>query len=346
MAQRGDLEIRRLSPGDGEQLTALLREAFAEEFGGGGTEDAAVQRQVRAAGWAQQPGVRHALALLGTRFAYFVAVYQGRLIGSAAVGGGRLYVISSVAVLPEYRRAGIARALVERCEAFAREQGHDRVALDVLSHNDPALRLYESLGYGEYHRFRAYELPVLSAHLAAPVVRGFWLEPLSPKRSAAFAAVERAAMPPRYYEIGPTLRDRFIRSRALSWWEQRSGGLKTHRRVLVDEGRAAGFLLSWAVGGQAEGRIDFPLVLPEANEALPGALVDAIGFLQGCGRTSARVDVSEDRPDQHAVLEAMGLRHRWTFVQMAHWLTRPVRIPVRVSETRRLPYEEDAETDT
>jgi len=333
VARRGDLTIRRLRPGDCDDLTALLREAFAEEFAGGGTDPTAVLRQTRAAAWAQLPGLGGLLHLLGARFAYFVAVYKGRVIGSTAVGGGRLLTVSSVAVRPEYRGLGIGRALVEEAQRFAVEQGRDRVVLDVLAHNTPALHLYERMGYVEYHRFHAYELPRLPANLASPAPPGFWLEPLTGRRAAAFGPIERASLSPRFFEVVPTLRDRYVRSGAGTLLERLAGGLRAYRRVLVREGRTAGFLLATTTPGHAEGRVDLPLVLPQDGEGLPAALVDAIRFLESAGRTSLRVDVSEERPDQRAQVEALGLRHRWTYVQMVNWLSRPVRIPVQVGES-------------
>lgn len=340
MARVGDLTIRRLRRGDSDQLLALLEDAFAEEFEGAGTESIAVQRQVRTAGWTQQPGIRHLLTLLGARFAYYVAVYRGRVIGSTAIGGGRLLVVSSVAVLPEFRGLGIGEALMELAHRYAVEQGRDRVALDVLAHNTPAVRLYERLGYAEYHRFRAYELPTMPASIAAPTARGYWLEPLSPSRAAAFGAVERASLPPRYFEVAPTLRDRYVRSRVAQWLERSAGGLRTYRRALVHDGRTAGYLLASTSSGYAEGRIDLPLVLPQSVEGLPVALVDAIRFVEGAGRMSVRLDVSEDRPDQQALVEALGFRHRWSFSQMVRWLAAPIRVPIRIGDHRRLPYEE------
>lgn len=340
MARRGDLAIRRLRPGDGDQLTELLRRSFAEEFEGGGTEPTAIHRQVRAAGWSQRPGLRHTLSLLGTRFAYFVAVYRGRVIGSTAVGGARLSVISSVAVLPEFRRAGVARALVERAQRFALEHGRDRVSLDVLAHNVPALTLYESMGYREYHRYRAYELPASGAtgpHGAPPTV---WLEPPTPRRATAFSAVERAAMPSRYFEVAPTLRDRYLRSRTVQALDRLAGGLRSHRRVVVRDGRTVGFVVASTMPGHGEGRIEYPLVVSDADAALTAALTDAIQFIEESGLRSVRLDLSDDRPDQHAVAESLGFRHRWTFVQMVNLLSAPMRIPVRVGGQRPLSGEE------
>lgn len=325
---RGEVAVRRLRPGDGDQLVDLLCTAFAEEFAGAGVDHAGVQRQVRSAVAAQSPGIRHLLASLGARFAYFVATCDGQVVGSTAIAGGRLLVISSVAVRPEFRGLGIAQALLDRAHQFAREQGRDRVVLDVLAHNTPAIGLYDKLGYREYHRFRAYELSFVSNPISASTPRDYWLEPITPARTAAFNAVERASLPPTYFEVTPSLRDRYIRSRfthCLEWW---IGGVRAHRRALIQNGRVAGFLASAVSAGQVEGRIDLPLVTPQASDGLAGALVDAIHFIDQSGRPRLRLDISESRPDQQAVAEAIGFHHRWSYIQMVQWLAWPARIPI------------------
>lgn len=52
--------------------------------------------------------------------------------------------IMRVAVLPEYRRLGIGRALLEECFS---SNNPDVVFLDVRENNIPAIGLYESLGF-------------------------------------------------------------------------------------------------------------------------------------------------------------------------------------------------------
>ena len=49
-------------------------------------------------------------------------------------------------VRPEFRRQGVARALVRRLEAIADEHGCGRLQWVVLRGNTPAVRLYERLG--------------------------------------------------------------------------------------------------------------------------------------------------------------------------------------------------------
>lgn len=55
--------------------------------------------------------------------------------------------VLKVATLPRYRRAGLARRLMEMSEAHAEDMAGESLTLEVRSENRPAITLYESLGY-------------------------------------------------------------------------------------------------------------------------------------------------------------------------------------------------------
>jgi len=55
--------------------------------------------------------------------------------------------IQNVGVVPEHRRQGIGRALLLKSLAGFREAGLFRVCLDVTASNEPAVLLYQSLGF-------------------------------------------------------------------------------------------------------------------------------------------------------------------------------------------------------
>ena len=57
--------------------------------------------------------------------------------------------VLNVAVAPEARRRGVARAILDRVEAQGREQGARIAMLEVRRGNAPAIALYRSLGYRE-----------------------------------------------------------------------------------------------------------------------------------------------------------------------------------------------------
>ena len=68
--------------------------------------------------------------------------------------------ILNVAVLPTARRRGIAAALMRELERLLIPKGVERITLEVRASNEPAIRLYEKLGYAQVgHRKGYYEKP-------------------------------------------------------------------------------------------------------------------------------------------------------------------------------------------
>ncbi len=55
--------------------------------------------------------------------------------------------ITNIAVKTEFRRRNVARALLHEAQMFAVENGLSRITLEVRVSNEPAIRLYESMGY-------------------------------------------------------------------------------------------------------------------------------------------------------------------------------------------------------
>lgn len=62
--------------------------------------------------------------------------------------GRRRGEVSAIYVHPRVRGKGIGRRLMEEGEALLRSYGCESVLLMVTASNQPALRLYEDLGYG------------------------------------------------------------------------------------------------------------------------------------------------------------------------------------------------------
>jgi ribosomal protein S18 acetylase RimI-like enzyme len=75
----------------------------------------------------------------------------------AAVARGVLVdgwlVVTAVTVGEEYRRQGLATAVMAGLGAWARERGGHSCVLQTAGGNAPALALYERLGFTEHHRY-------------------------------------------------------------------------------------------------------------------------------------------------------------------------------------------------
>jgi ribosomal-protein-alanine N-acetyltransferase len=64
--------------------------------------------------------------------------------------------LRNLAVAPEYRRHGVARALIEAACHRLRQAGTKRLYLEVRVSNEPALLLYYSLGFDFHSRRKNY----------------------------------------------------------------------------------------------------------------------------------------------------------------------------------------------
>jgi GNAT superfamily N-acetyltransferase len=128
----------------------------------------------------------------------FVWEEDGRVIGnlsqfSMPARGRKVYLIANVAVHPDYRRKGIARAMTESALEYSRERRADATWLHVREENDPAFQLYRSLGFVERTRrtnWVATSLDEVSPVLLGPVVgprraehwhqQAYWFEQMHP----------------------------------------------------------------------------------------------------------------------------------------------------------------------
>lgn len=151
--------LRRRAPGglrpfdparDVGQVSALIRDAFRDELS---AEELAMLRDMEA--------LRYAAPLLWVmsqispefqaNFGGFVWVEGDRVVGNASLTSadedGRHWIISNVAVAPEYRRRGIAHELMRAAIQAARERGGHTITLQVRADNVAAQSLYQKLGF-------------------------------------------------------------------------------------------------------------------------------------------------------------------------------------------------------
>jgi ribosomal protein S18 acetylase RimI-like enzyme len=79
-------------------------------------------------------------------------VAGGELVGVSLNGfgvweGRRTVYDAGTGVLPEYRRRGASRAMFDWMLPMFAGEGYQQVLLEVITHNKPAVRLYEQLGF-------------------------------------------------------------------------------------------------------------------------------------------------------------------------------------------------------
>ena len=79
----------------------------------------------------------------------FLGAFQnGRLIGSViATFDGRRGWVNRLAIVPEERRKGVAKALIARAEKLLRQRGAMIIGAHVERENTASLQFFESCGY-------------------------------------------------------------------------------------------------------------------------------------------------------------------------------------------------------
>jgi ribosomal protein S18 acetylase RimI-like enzyme len=107
--------------------------------------------------WATRAAETTSLPLNG-----FVWEENGRIIGNTSLvpfrhHAQKIYLIANVAVHPDYRRRGIARALTEHALQHAREKKADVIWLHVRDDNPGAIDLYSKLGFVEQARRTSWQ---------------------------------------------------------------------------------------------------------------------------------------------------------------------------------------------
>lgn len=91
----------------------------------------------------------------------------------------KTWLIGNVSVLPEFRRRGIARKLVEAAIAHAKANAAETVILDVIAGNVPAYTLYETLGFETYGGESELSRETLPAPAAEGLPAGYARRPLT-----------------------------------------------------------------------------------------------------------------------------------------------------------------------
>lgn len=70
-----------------------------------------------------------------------------KYVSGRVIAPMKLPYISNLAVAPDYRRLGIARQLLQRCEVQVQRWHYGSIGLHVLETNQGAMELYRQLGY-------------------------------------------------------------------------------------------------------------------------------------------------------------------------------------------------------
>jgi ribosomal protein S18 acetylase RimI-like enzyme len=105
---------------------------------------------------------------------------DGKPVGTTILsrrGSTDVWVVGTVAVMPEARRKGIARQLVEAGIELIRSNEGEKVLLSVIDGNVPAYSLYESLGFENYGRTVEFQFTPEGPPPGSQLPPGYQLSP-------------------------------------------------------------------------------------------------------------------------------------------------------------------------
>ena len=106
-------------------------------------------------------------ALLAGAGVFCLGDARGFVMGRAVAGEAE---VLTLAVAPEQRRQGVARALMQGFAAQAQTAGAETAFLEVAADNHTAIALYLSLGYAEAGRRKRYFETPQGTHIDALVM--------------------------------------------------------------------------------------------------------------------------------------------------------------------------------
>ncbi len=299
-------------------LATLIEIAFGQELAATGSEIVQDMRQM--ALWGPM------LWLTGVTtpsMKGFVWVENGALVGNVSLNqeseDSATWVISNVAVLPEYRGRGIAGQLLDTAVGYVRHQGGRRMLLQVRTDNTPALALYRHRGFVIFDTVHETSL----ARHAWPLFLGPLGRSLRPVRAADGRGIYHLwlrSKPFSSLRYRPVSAQRFRRG---LWWQVGSffQAAFTGRQFYELVGESSGEIVAY--GSLAvhllRGPYELELqVLPGQRGLWESDLVHSLlGLVEDLPRQSVRAAVSASHPEAVQTLQKLGFKTTRVLGEMA-----------------------------
>jgi ribosomal protein S18 acetylase RimI-like enzyme len=225
--------------------------------------------------------------------------------------------VSGVVVDSTVRRQGHAQAMLRTCDTLCERYHRPYVVLDVLSQNDPALKLYTRLGYQPLRESFWFSrslgpdeiLPQPSGRTRVRPFRRNDGPRLAELDNAQMSADVRGIVPrrPKDYQLDPLLQS-VMRSESEAW-------------VIEAEGRPVGFARATVSPTFAAAQL-IPLLLPvQDQEASRDLLLTALGWIHARKAPRVVTDLPQHRIGSRSILESAA------FVESFHLRTLVRKLP-------------------
>ncbi|MFB0545302.1 MAG: GNAT family N-acetyltransferase, partial [Anaerolineae bacterium] len=245
-------------------------------------------------------------------FLGFVWVEHGQIVGNVTVSVGsaisRRWVISNVAVRPDYRRRGIAYRLMEAALDWARSQGGEWAVLQVRADNEPARRLYHLLGFEEVTAVAELRLEKVRP-VAIVSTEGFTLRQRSHREWVKEYRLVKAATSSGAQWVNPVRVTAFNLDPGRRLYRALAdffAGRKVYRLAVENEGRFIALLTVHVSRWESDHGLELT-VHPDYRGRLEDMLVTAaLTILSGYPPRAVSVNHSTDHPQVIAALKQYG----------------------------------------
>ncbi|MBC7258509.1 MAG: GNAT family N-acetyltransferase [Chloroflexi bacterium] len=312
--------VRRLSLArDLRDVANLIEQTFGQEPDRAGQSVASEFRAL--AWWGPLLWALDRLSMGGEAFTGFVWEEDGRVVGNVTLSrewaAPGCWLISNVVVAPDYRRRGIARALMEAAMEFVASRRAVCAFLMVRRENQAAIRLYEALGFAELGgqvtlRRESPPRPVAEP----PLGLGRLVRDVTFRDGRALADLARAATPAAVQRIQPVQPDAWLSEAQAGsgGWLLNRLGQRSRRCVVEEDGR----LLAYArlnIARRKYHRLRF-MALPHVRGQVEGALLSRmLNLLADAAALPVLADVGAEETSAIDVLRARGFAEsRWLLI--------------------------------
>lgn len=301
------MKVRSAKAPDLPALADLFLDAFAEDVAVLGLE------MEQAHAWARRAAAGHGALFRAARFSTWwpwliVAEEGGRIAGGAVVIGRRPPTVMAVATHPDFRRRGIARAILANVIDRARAASLPHLTLTVRADNYPALTLYQSLGFRPWLEDEVLIGPVPSA--------GALPERAQDKSQFMVRRLRRGDLPSLQALAKRELPEEWVRLHGLFPEEHSPSpflrllgptlGMGWDRIAITSGGVLAGALLCTAFPVQGAGELQGAFLFEGAALGLPAALTKAWDSLRRHEKEGMRLRLPVGRVAVRSALLRLG----------------------------------------
>jgi GNAT superfamily N-acetyltransferase len=280
------VEITTLTKTDLESYIELVRVGFGAELAERGTNIAGVARLARVLLACRSLPLR-TIELLTHRGLFVLLAKDGeRAVGMLTVLKKRVPILIGAYVREEYRRSGVALALINEALSRLKRLGYLRVHGAVFDHT--AQLLVERAGFAPYDHIDLYQrsLPLGTRHFSDGSVQ----------------RARRVDIPRHPYDLGPI--NLLI-------------GVHIRRLVVRSGEREALAAMLIALPHQRVGEVQLRIIPPASEGALHALLGAADGWFTRLGRTRISVSLHDDTQALASILVEEGFVKRHSWVEMA-----------------------------